>query len=205
MAWNERDWIYFQDLSHADGPMWMDAVHVKLIYEFLMAARPRSVMELGCFDGFSTSAIVQAKADGAAIEMICVDREIRPSLFKIVRRARTGWQLWQTDSRIALEQSAVTDVLMLDTDHDIETTKSEADIFLRRGWPTVIAHDCGEKGGCPGPQWLFAHLRTSSYWRVFCDDKQRDGMRTDRGLMLATRDMRVTDIARPLFAALRDS
>ena len=202
MPWQERDWMPYQDLSHADGPMWMDALHVEALYELWMAIRPTSILELGCFDGFSTSAAIQAKADGVGMSLTCVDREIRPSLYQIVRRCRTNWHLAQCDSRVALEQHGVTDVLMIDTDHDIDTTQQEAKIALRRGWQTIVAHDVGLHGGCPGPQWLRKHLEVYNTWLTVVDEKPREGMRTDRGLMLATRVESVYAAAKVIFDKL---
>ena len=189
--WREEDWTFTQDPAHAAGPMWMDAEHVEAIYHMAMACGWRHVLELGCWDGFSTSAIVQAKIDQAVDRLTCVDREIRPALWRVLGRCRDAWGAWQGDSRRSLELCDVGDCVILDTDHDLRTTQDEFERIRAKGWPTIIAHDVGAVGGCPGPQWMLAQLLADPAWIVLVDDQAREGTRTDRGLMLATMEWRV--------------
>jgi hypothetical protein len=189
--WREEDWPWCKDPRHAAGPMWMDGRHVEAVYQIASALGPQEVIELGCFDGFASSAIVQAKLETRVGLLTCVDREIRDALIKTVRQARDGWILWQGDSADALGVLDTPDMVILDTDHDLATTQREWDAL--DGWKdfVLIAHDVGSAGKQPGPIWLLNELINDPDWYVLVDELPREGEATHRGLMVATTEEHV--------------
>jgi hypothetical protein len=188
MAWREEDWSFACDPAHMAGPMWMDAVHVQVMYNVAMEMGWRRVLEIGSFDGFSASAYVQAKIDAAVGELICVDRTVRPTLLKVLSRARDNWTVASEIGSVYLDRVDVGDLLVLDSDHDLATSRLELEAALRKEWPNIFAHDVGAtQTHSPGPQWILAELIRLG-WHVLVDELPREGMATHRGLMFATRE-----------------
>ena len=189
--WRASDWEFTKDPAHAAGPMWMDDIHVQAIYRICCACGFRHVLEVGCFDGFSTSGIVQAKIEGHIGRLTCVDREIRPALMRVLGKARDNWIAWQDNGADVISECSTCDLVVIDSDHDMATTQREWAAFGVNDFVTLIAHDVGSKGGCPGPQWLLQEIGNDGAWHILVDEKPREGMRTDRGLMFATLSLRV--------------
>lgn len=200
--WNARDWEFCKDPAHAAGPMWMDDCHVEAIYHLCMKIGFRRMMEIGCWDGFSTSALVQAKIDAACGRLICVDVEARPTLFQVLRKSRDNWSFERRTGAEVLALEPAGDLLVIDSDHDLVPSQQELTAALKAWWTTIIAHDVGAtQTHSPGPQWILAEL-TRRDWFVAVDEAARDGLATHRGLMIASQQKGVYDAAVEIFAKL---
>ena len=189
--WIAEEWEWARSTDPMGVSMAIDPMHVKALYDIAIACGWRKILELGSFDGYSTSAFVQAKIDKAVRSLVCVDREIRPLLMQVLECARDGWCAAQWDTAEAVRETPAGDFVFVDSDHDLATTQREFRAIMDRGWTTIAAHDVGSKGGCDGPRWMLDELLQTPEWWVLVDEKPRDGMRTDRGLMVATRERRV--------------
>ena len=200
--WNEHDWDFAKDGDFRDAPMWMDPLHVELIYRLCMACDFQAVAEIGSYWGFSTSAVVQAKMDGRCGLLTCIDKDIRQQLIQVVSKANDGWRLWRDSSHKALARLEQQDMIIIDGAHDLGTVQGEYEILAPLWTKTIIAHDVNCGGGNDGPAWLLEQIRKKRQYRVFTDDKKRPGMWTHRGLMIATLDHRVADAAFGLFRSL---
>lgn len=193
--WKAENWEFYKDPAHASGPMWMDDLHVEAIYRLCLECRFRSVLEVGCFDGFSTSALVQAQNEHCLGSIHCLDREIRPRLLLVRAKASGFFSVLPGDSRVALPLIPRCNLLVLDSDHTLPHTQTEWAAISKKGWQTIIAHDVGvTETHSPGPQWLRSHLQQTG-WNMVVDEKQREGQHTHRGLMLATMDRKVFEAA----------
>ncbi len=197
--WKQNEWDFARTRDDAQSMMWMDPLHVHAIYGLVMLNRWKRLVEVGCWDGFSTSALAQAVFDLAAGEIVCVDTDIRPNLQKVLDALDVVSTTMQGRSADVLHGLREVDVLILDGDHALEAVQAEAAIIFEKNWPTIIAHDVGRpNGGAAGPQWLMAELRQRG-WYVLLDEKPRADQRTDRGLMLATQDVGVYGRSKGIF------
>lgn len=183
--WVESDWTFTQNRDEHGSMMWMDAVHVREIYHFVMANVFASILEIGCWDGFSTSALVQALRDGEYFELVLCDKVIRPHLKTVI--GDDAILCLEIDSLDALQIATGCDCVILDGDHSLANVQREYDLIMEKAIPTIIAHDVGRQGD-KGPMWLIDQLRRLRGWRIWMDDEPRPGMATQRGLMIATCD-----------------
>jgi len=193
--WTAAEFQQCMTTDDIGSMMYMDELHVLLLHELAMAVCLHHVIEVGCWDGFSTSAFVAAQRAAMPMQLTCVDVNIRPKLFETLKKSPGQWRAWQTYSANALRQSEMYDVAVIDGDHSLSTVQEEARIVLGRNTGTIILHDAGRERGCPGPQWFRDVLDHDFRYKVLVDEKPREGMATDRGLLLATRDKDVWEAA----------
>jgi hypothetical protein len=186
MAWLENDWQFARDANFDGYPEWMDAIHVETIYKLCMALDPSNIVEIGSYWGYSTSAVVQAKIDGKCGKLTCVDREVRPQLLDVLKRAADGWAVERTSSHAYLKLHAPGDFLILDGAHDTATVKGEWEELQSLPPKMLIAHDVLCRAPNDGPAWLLEQVKRCGEYFVFVDGRHRVGMFTDRGLMAAT-------------------
>jgi predicted O-methyltransferase YrrM len=182
--WDPNEWERHRTTDEHGSIMSMDPAHVLRIYDFVMATRPAHAIEIGSWDGYSTSALVQARRDGWLGQITIIDVQARALLKSILPPSRC--KVYEMDSFDALQVCGVADLAIIDGEHSFKRVCGEWAMLSRRGVDSVIAHDCGRRGE-PGPQWLLEELRRFRNWRVWLDDLPRAGFHTDRGLMIASR------------------
>ena len=197
--WQELDYKFAQTPGEDNCIMWMDPLHVRCIYELANVCQWDRVMEIGSWDGFSISAIVQHNRDGGQTQIMCVDTVIRNNLIEVLRLNTGIWSVAQCSGIYSLSQVGAKDCCIVDGDHEESNVCGELGLLLMKGWPTIIAHDVGEGRGCAGPRKMRRHLEGLEDWTVLVDEKERPHMATDRGLMIATRLPRVAEAARVIF------
>jgi hypothetical protein len=190
-VWNVDEWAEFGKTAFEGGwPYSTDPRHVRFIYEAAMVAGSVAVLEIGCFDGFTTSAFVQAVLDGAPLRVTCVDRCVRPGLVAVAARAGGRVEVAQADS-LELLVSHRYDLVFVDGDHSIAQVSRELGHLLAQGCRTIVAHDVGDVApafGGDGSLWLGRSLVAHPEYLTRVDQVQRVGEFTERGLLFATRD-----------------
>jgi hypothetical protein len=179
----------------------MDAMHVRAIYDLCMGCGFEWVTEVGPYKGFATSALVQAQLDGVVKFIRCIDTTVRPELLKVLGRC-DHYAVTNENSLDGLNLGAVPELVIVDGDHSLVHVQREYARILSRGFRTIVAHDVGQGSNEPGPQWMLHALEKHGGFKIVVDDKHRAGMRTDRGLMLATRETKVWEAAVPIWEAL---
>jgi hypothetical protein len=179
--------------------MWMDLRHLGFLYEALFAHPFRRVLEIGCFDGASTSALVQAVNEGCGAELHLCDTHFRPRLRAVVAQAARPVVLHERPSVEVLGPGF--DLVIVDGDHRLETVSREVGLLLAHRVPTVVAHDTAVPPDrfpdCDGSRFLGHVFRHHPGYRCLEDSRPRPGEFTDRGLLLATADPVVFDRLRP--------
>lgn len=170
----------------------MDLRHVDTIYAILKEVQPACVVEIGCYQGVSTCAIIQALAQNYIKRAHLVDIAIQPTVRQLVR---DGVFVHEKTSVDALEAISDADDLLviIDGDHRYPAVSEELPRVLAKNPKVIVAHDvttetAGSYGDCcNGSIWLWQELQTLG-WTCFIDCRRRDGERTERGLLAATRD-----------------
>jgi hypothetical protein len=200
--WNEEDWAFARTKGHRGELMSMDPLHVRAIYDFVLEAEPEKILEVGCWDGYSTSALVTAMNDGLDCDLVCCDIDIRDGLIRVLRHCTSPWGAYQGRSVDAFDLFSHPDLVILDGAHDKETLWLEYNMINQQKIETVIAHDVGYDSGQEGPFFLREQLLKDGGWVIYVDDSPRPGMMTQRGLMIATKNTEWAEIADNIFAAL---
>jgi Methyltransferase domain len=165
----------------------MDDLHVMAIYELARSATG-NVVEVGCFRGRSTAALVEALNDGADFTLHLVDVKITLELLRVIGMCRKPdrIKIHETHSTSFLLESA--SLWIIDGDH---TWPAVLDVLnaLASNAVCIVMHDtrAHEEGfkECEGSS-LAAQALRHHRGRFYIEDcKHRDGMLTHRGLMIS--------------------
>lgn len=201
--WRAEDWPLPAWGLKTPGPvepMWMDARHVGFIYDLVMAGGFRSVLEIGCWHGYSSSALIQAINDGSDCEVLLCDKLVRPELLAVVDRCRFPERVRLAESDSIPVLGPQYDLVIVDGDHSIEQVSRELGLLLYYQTPTIVAHDVAQGlQHCVGSSYLGDALQLHPSYHCVVDCKRREGERTERGLMLATRNAELLERIKPLW------
>jgi len=178
------------------APFWMDARHVHAIARAAMTGAFKKVLEVGCWNGSSTSALVHA-ARGTPLKIEVCDVDVRPSLLKVLKGSKAV--IHQRTSLEVIKPGY--DLLILDGDHSLGHVNEELKLFRDAGIPSLFAHDVGSEGraGCEGAVYLGYHFRNQDEYQVLEDRLDRPGEHTHRGLLFATKDEAIFAKVKPVW------
>lgn len=195
---------------YANRAMCMDERHVYTIFDVLMCWPFVSTLELGCFDGASSSAFIESANRWHQIRSVHLcDVSPSASLRSVVSACKDA-------SSVVIQRCASWDLLaspidfdfvLVDANHDLASVTRELEHILRRQPLCVMAHDTNAtRMGYPhaeGAQHLADTLRRHPSYRGRCieDAVVRDGEETHRGLFLATTSDELFERAREVFRA----
>lgn len=171
---------------------------MKLLYNILTTARFRKVLEIGCYNGASTSAFVQAINDGANFELHLCDPHFRDGLKRTVGMCKRRVFLHERRSLDVIDRSF--DFIFVDGDHSYENVREEVALLLKHNVRSVVAHDTHEPH-CEGSVYLAETYRASRGHLCLEDALPRPGEWTHRGFFFATRDFDVYTKVKGLFEA----
>lgn len=197
--WRPQDWAHLQaDRGPDPYPMWQDARHVYLQYMLAMSGLVHSVLEVGCHHGYSTSAYVQALADGAAFELTCCDTRVTEQLMGVLSHAPHPVNTREFSGIDTIHGHY--DLIVLDGDHSIRTVSRELGLCLLYQTHTIILHDFAAAGiaNCEGAVWAGLTLQWHPDYQCAFDLRRREGEFTDRGLLVATRSADVLALTRSI-------
>jgi hypothetical protein len=142
---NWSRWSHLEDFHYpADRlempPGCMDRRHVEMIHAVLVRERPPWIVEIGCWNGYSTAAIVEAWEQAPEIRRVdLVDTEIRDTVRKIAElpREHCKVRLCQMDSAL---YCGAPDCWIIDGDHQ-KGAFSNYDMAKWSGAQVIVAHD----------------------------------------------------------------
>jgi hypothetical protein len=184
--------IDFGPLEHeVGGVMSMDRVHAEWMLAVLTALEPRSVIEVGCYAGVSTTAILKAYDAGSVDEVHLIDIRIQDTV-RAMAASRGRVELWEMTSVQALPliDPAGDVVAVIDGDHSLAAVQPELELVLAKNPAAIIAHDVTAEaagyGQCEGARWLWETLQASD-WHCVVDCRRRADAATHRGLLVACR------------------
>jgi len=164
-------------------PWWMDKRHVEFIYDIIMASKFRTLLEIGCHTGCSTSAIIQALKDGCKTEVHLCDPDDNEILKKMIGETKITRHM--NDSLRVIPQREW-DLVIVDGDHSLKQVSRELGLLLYYEVPTIIAHDVTYPS-CDGAVYLSEALRVHPDYKCAIDSMKRENEYTHRGLLYASR------------------
>lgn len=154
------------------------------VYELLTRMKPTRTLEIGGYTGCSSSAFVAAGVPDAHFAEISPNEKFR----SVVLGNGTIHQRKGCD---VIRDEAPFDVILVDGAHDMDSVMEELHEILAKPPKVIIAHDIGSTDvgypHCEGARHLYWELARNG-WDGECDWEHRDGERTERGLMIVTKD-----------------
>jgi hypothetical protein len=148
-----------------------------MINAVLESEQPRSVVEIGCLKGFSTSAIIEAHEKKPFERVDLIDIDLRPELIAI---APKGFNLIDRPSQV---YGGKPECWIIDGDHQ-KGAHNDYGFARKANARIIIIHDSGLPGQNEGAYEIANECRIESvYW--FEDKKDRQPKEdTRRGLMV---------------------
>lgn len=184
---NQKRWAHiFKDPAH--NPPWcMDWRHVRMINAALAAILPARVVEIGTYQGASTSAIIEAMEQHPEIEHASLI-DYQPIFDLKLAGDLYPERLSMINSNSADVRDLTAEFWILDGDHD-EHAFGDLVRALQGGARTIVVHDINTHTlGVPGHKGSWAvwnHLLAKSDWVCFWDKEGRADERTSRGIGFA--------------------
>lgn len=114
-------------------------VYREVLYKIAMLGAHQDILEIGCLDGYSTSAFTTALNDGAEFNLTLCDTNLTPSVKSLVGRCSKPVTLRECSSTSAI--NFVYDLIFVDGDHELQTVKEEIKLLLSCRTKTIIFHD----------------------------------------------------------------
>lgn len=191
MGWSEKKWLFTKpDQEPGRFPPWMDTRHIQFLYELVKRGQFKKLLEIGCWNGSSTSAIVQAARDtkNFTTGLHFCDLEFRPLFIDVVRQladASIEFSLHEKPSASVINASF--DCIIVDGDHQLKTVAEELELLMEAGTETIIAHDT--QSSVPwfdGSRHLAKILKSCGWYHYHEDSKVRKGEWTERGFLFLT-------------------
>ncbi len=216
------DWDYFiarkapqslpaasYDLSAYPRQIWdwtpasLDRRHLFWLFDILAAGQFQHALEIGCLNGASSTAFVEALNRDLLQRATFCDIDLRESLGSVLTQARQAdrVQTYQGKSIDLLRDSTETfDFVFVDGDHSLENVRQETELLIQRQTLCVMAHDTNVQSfGDPdyeGPQYLKWGFQTTAPYYCLEDNAPRPGEDTGRGLFFATTSLALFEAAR---------
>lgn len=202
------DFARYEFTLSCDHPSWvMDKRHVEVIYEFLMRNDFSRTCEIGSYTGYSTIAFIEALNHGKDFKFHISEPNPTHQLRALISLCtKPDNVILHTQQGVdVLEKWTNFDFVMVDGNHNIEGAGLELLMILRNGTPNVIAHDTNVSKRdamnhpCLGSELLGRTLWSHVDYKCIEDKKQREGEKTDRGLLFATINEDTYQIGQEIF------
>lgn len=108
-----------------------------LIYNLMKSNLFKSVLEIGCLNGYSTQYFIQAMKDGGNFEFSICDIHIQNSVRQLVENQKVN--MYEKPSGQVINKNF--DFIFVDGDHSISTVGEEIYLLLKSQTKTILAHD----------------------------------------------------------------
>ncbi len=179
----------------------IDVRHVALLTELLARGKWERALEIGCFDGVSSIAFADAARKGTVGSAHFCDVKIRDT-FRAVISDANNCVVHEMDSFTCLRTKGSFDFVFIDGNHEWCPLETEWSLLKPSPPRMLVAHDvCSTIAGygkCAGPSWLWQQLQAEG-WLCLVDARRRRLEKTQRGLLIATREPELYELARQCF------
>jgi len=180
----------------------VDRRHLFWMFDILCAGGFRHALEIGCLNGASSTAFVEAINREALLQATFCDIDIRPTLRATLDHCRFPDRVrtfeGRSGSMFATQERF--DFVFVDGDHRLQTVLREVDWLLECRPVCVMAHNTNAQAAgfadCEGPPLLKWRFQVASSYLCLEDNAVRESEATQRGMFLATRSREVFEVAR---------
>lgn len=166
----------------------MDTRHIERLFKIARITRPRTVIEIGSYQGASTTAWIVALNEGFVQTVRLYEIAPTAELHAMIAKANDQRAV-SLNTRPYYDAPEYADLILIDGAHGWQALADLASA-LAMGCPQIIMHDSrtymnlGDGWGA----WLGANiLKSSPLYRWFEDAEKRSGEWTHRGLLYASK------------------
>lgn len=187
----------------------VDERHVYTIHDVLLAVPFQSALEIGCADGASSTAFVEAMNRRNTLRATFCDLVVTGNLQQVVNNTadKSRAHIVAGSSTQVLwnpaEFGGPFDFIFVDGSHDFDSVAAELDAIREFKPLAIMAHDTGGmhygNPACEGAAFLKRVIAMEWGWYTLEDDLRRDGEETHRGLFFATPSAGVFRRAKSVF------
>ena len=180
----------------------IDRRHLYWMFDVLAAGGFQRALEIGCLNGVSSTAFVEAINRGTLGHATLCDIDLRMTFQSVLKECRFPQRTatFRGRSTDLLNSGGDFDFVFVDGDHRLEAVREEVELLLKNPPVCVLAHDTGVGvtgfDGCEGPAYLKWRLQTAGIYRCLEENARRDGEDTWRGMFFATSSDKVFEVAR---------
>jgi hypothetical protein len=179
----------------------MDRRHIYILREVLDVGFELP-LEIGCANGASTTAFMEAHKDCPFKGLTLCDPIITEPVLKMAQEG-SRIRIEQTTSLDALDSFVPFDFICCDGRHDLDYMREEVRRLERRRPRCLMAHDTSATiAGYPhaeGAEFLRRTFATKEGYYALEDNYRRPGEQTERGLFLATTCPNTFQMAKGIF------
>jgi ADP-heptose:LPS heptosyltransferase/SAM-dependent methyltransferase len=185
------------------SPASLDPRHLYWMFDVLAAGQFQHALEIGCLNGASSTAFVEAINRQFLQRATFCDIDLRETFHSVIERAqdRSRAQTFQGRSVDFLKSTTdAFDFVFIDGDHRLDNTRQEVELLLQRNTLCVMAHDTNVQsfgyGDCDGTPYIKWRFQTAPGYYCLEDNAVRPGEDTGRGLFFATTSLNLFEAAR---------
>lgn len=191
MNWDR--WRHLWDDHYPPGnldmpPGCMDSRHVEMIHAVLISEQPSSIVEIGCFNGFSTAAIVEAWEKADFLRYVdLVDTEMRHTVYNMATQIKRPPNCRVRVCCMGSEvYTGMPQMWVIDGDHG-KGAINDYENATQGGARIVVVHDTNpvvaDHKKSFGSVEIAKRLMTDASF-AFVDDTKRENEWTHRGLVI---------------------
>lgn len=131
-----------ENVKNMEDKTWSVGPEVrKIIYQIVKTGIHKNILEIGCYNGYSTSAFVDALTDGTYFKLTLCDIDIKPSVINLAKKHPNKISIKNSTSVEVLKNCCDYDLIFVDGDHSISVVGHELMFLLKNNPKTIIAHD----------------------------------------------------------------
>jgi ADP-heptose:LPS heptosyltransferase/SAM-dependent methyltransferase len=216
------DWDYFiarkmvpelpeanYDLAGYPPEIWdcasasVDPRHLFWMFDILAAGKFQHALEIGCLNGASSTAFVEAINRELLQRATFCDINLRASFRSVVDRAVNRELVHTYEGRsidLLTDSTKAYDFVFLDGDHRLESVRPEVELLIEKRTLCVMAHDTNVHtfgyGDCDGTPYVKWRFQTAPGYYCLEDNVSRPGEDTRRGMFFATTSLDLFEAAR---------